>query len=245
MGFRSRNRISTLLMRISRLIILFFMVLFIDTGCDKLTDEEAFIEPQTMHGVVKDMSQTNGCGLVVVLDNGTVIVPYKLDTSMILAEGQEVEIAYTELTDTNYYCNAGVVADVTWMEQSGCSPIIKIQSTDSASVYTNLPSDPFTINDAKIDGDCLQISLSFSGGCAAHEFIMTYTDLPGFDKYDYNGKLTLGHNSHGDSCEAYITQTISFDLKPLQNKESDMIRLILVKEGDKEGYQLIIDYYYK
>ena len=245
MGYQSRNKISKLMMRNSWLMVWFFTVILIVTGCDKMS-EDAFIEPQAMmHGVVKDMSQTNGCGLVVVLDDGTVIVPYQLDTSLILVEGQEVEIAYTELQDSDYYCNAGVIADVTWMEQSGCSPIVNIQSTDITSVYSKLPSDPFTINNAKIEDDCLHISVSFSGGCAAHEFIMKYSDLPGFDKYDYNGKLTLGHNSHGDMCEAYITQTVSFDLKPLQNTESDMIRLLLVKEGDREEYKLIIDYYYK
>ena len=243
MGFKNKNRIS-ILIRICRLIVISFAIILIDSGCDKMSDE-TFIEPQTMHGVVKDMSQTNGCGLVIVLDDGSVIVPYQLDTSMIFVEGQEVEIAYTELPDTNYNCSAGIIADVTWLEQSGCSPIVMIQSTDIASVYSKLPSDPFTINDAKIEDNCLQISLSFAGGCEAHEFIMTYAALPGFDKYDYNGKLTLGHNSHGDMCEAYITQTISFDLKPLQNPEADMIRLILVREGDKDGYKLIIDYYYK
>jgi hypothetical protein len=216
------------------------------TACDKLaSDEQVFIEPQTMHGVVKDMSNVDGCGLVIVLDNGSTIVPYQLDTSMILAEGQEVEVAYTELSNTDYSCSAGTVADITWMKQSGCSPIIMMQSADIASVYNNLPSDPFTLNDAKIEDDCLHISVSFSGGCAAHEFIMTYAGLPDFSEYDYTGKLTLGHNNHGDMCEAYITQTVSFDLKPLRKKDSDRIRLILVKEGDREGYKVIIDYYYK
>ena len=46
-------------------------------------------------------------------------------------------------------------------------------------------------------------------------------------------------------CEAYITQTVSFDLAPLKEPDKEMVRLILVKEGDKEDYQLIIDYYYK
>ncbi len=72
---------------------------------------------------------------------------------------------------------------------------------------------------------------------------MTYQKLPRFDKY--SGKLTLGHNSHGDMCEAYITQSVSFDLAPLKEPDKEMVRLILVKEGDKENYQLIIDYYYK
>ncbi len=81
-----------------------------------------------VHGVVKDMTDSTGCGLVIELDDGTVIVPYQLDTSMQLAEGQEVEIAYSEITTTNYSCGAGVVADVTWLEQTGCSPIIPLKS---------------------------------------------------------------------------------------------------------------------
>jgi hypothetical protein len=233
--------ILKLLIRIGWLMTAFSVICLIDSGCDKLSDQK-FISPEMVHGVVKDMSDSTGCGLVIELDDGTVIVPYQLDTSMQLAEGQEVEIAYSEIPTNSYSCGAGVVADVTWLEQTGCSPIIPL-SSDVSSVSNKLPSDPFTIGGAKINGHCLEILLSFSGGCQAHEFIMTYQKLPRFDKY--SGKLTLGHNSHGDMCEAYITQSISFDLAPLKEPDKEMVRLILVKEGDKENYQLIIDYYYK
>jgi hypothetical protein len=239
MVYNIKDKIS-MIVRIWWVAVMFFTISFIDTGCDKVSDN-SFISPETVHGVVKDMSGTNGCGLVIELDDGTVIVPYQLDTSMTLAEGQEVEIAYTEIPDTVYSCGAGVVADIKWLEQYGCGPII-MQKSELSSVSNKLPSDPFVIGGAKIIDDCLEISLSFSGGCEAHEFIMAYQELPKFEKY--SGKLTLGHNSHGDMCEAYITRTVSFNLAPLQKPEKDMIRLILVKEGDK-AYQLIIDYYYK
>lgn len=227
--------------RIGWLLTAFFAVCIFGLGCDKLPDQ-AFISPDMVHGVVKDMSDSNGCGLVILLDDGTVVVPYQLDTTMSLAEGQEVEIAYSEIPATNYGCSAGVVADVTWLEQEGCSPIIPFKP-EVTSVSDRLPSDPFKISGAKINGDCLEIILSFSGGCKAHEFIMTYQKLPNFNMY--SGQLTLGHNSHGDMCEAMITRTVSFNLAPLKEPGKDMIRLILVKEGDKEGYKLIIDYYYK
>ncbi len=228
-------------LRILWLMTIFVAVCIIVPNCDKSADQ-FFVSPEMVHGVVKDMSDSNGCGLVIQLDDGTVIVPYQLDTTMSLAEGQEVEIAYSEITASNYACGAGVVADVTWLEQAGCSPIILVKP-DVTSVSNKLPSDPFTISGAKINGDCLEILLSFGGGCEAHEFVMTYHKLPNFDKY--SGQLTLGHNSHGDMCEAYITQTVSFNLAPLKEPDKEMIRLVLIKEGDKEGYKLIIDYYYK
>jgi hypothetical protein len=227
--------------RIAWLLTAFVAVCIIVSRCDKAADE-TFISPDTVHGVVKHMCDSSGCTLVIQLDDSTIIIPYQLDSTISLAEGQEVEIAYSEITVNDSVSNSGVFADVTWLEQIGCSPIIPV-TPDVSSVSSKLPSDPFTISGARINGDCLEILLSFSGGCEAHEFVMTYQKLPNFDKY--SGQLTLGHNSHGDMCEAYITQTVSFNLAPLQEPDKDMIRLILIKEGDKEGYKLIIDYYYK
>lgn len=223
------------------LLTAFVAVCIIVSTCDKLENAD-FVSPDMVHGVVKQVCDSNGCNTVIQLDDSTIIVPYQLDSTMTLADGQEVVIAYSEVPDTSYTNDSAVIANITWMEQIGCSPIIPVKP-EVTSVSNRLPSDPFTINGAKINGDCLEIILSFSGGCQAHEFIMTYQKLPNFDKY--TGQLTLGHNSHGDMCEAYITQTVSFDLKPLREPDKDMIRLVLIKEDDKEGYKLIIDYYYK
>jgi hypothetical protein len=227
--------------RIAWLFTAFISVCIFISRCDKMADE-AFISPDTVHGVVKYLCDSTGCTPVIQLDDSTIIIPYQLDTTISLAEGQEVEIAYSEISSNDAYNDSGIVANVTWLEQVGCGPII-IVKPEITSISNKLPSDPFTIISAKINGDCLEILLSFGGGCKSHEFVMTYQKLPNFDKY--SGQLTLGHNSHGDMCEAYITKTVSFDLSTLKEMDKDMIRLVLVKEGDKEGYKLIIDYYYK
>jgi len=228
-------------MRIAWLLTIFVAVGIITSTCDKLADE-AIDSPDTVHGVVKYLCDSTGCDMVIQLDDSTIIIPNQVDSTMSLAEGQEVEIAYSEVSVNDSTYNTGVVANVTWLEQVGCSPIIPYKP-EITSVSSKIPSDPFKINGAKINGDCLEILLSYSGGCQVHEFIMTYQKLPNFDKY--SGQLTLGHNSHGDMCEAYITQTVSFDLAPLKEPDKTMIRLILIIEGDKEGYKLIVDYYYK
>jgi hypothetical protein len=219
--------------------ILFSMTLYLQC-CNRLEDNE-FPEPETVHGIIRDFSSIDGCETVIELDDGTIIIPYLLDTSLMLADGQEVEVAYTVLADIDYTCKAGLVAEITWLKMVGSSPIL-MQRMDNTTLYTNLPSDPFNILHAKIEDDCLEITLSYSGGCKVHEFIMTYTKLPHFGIY--SGTLTLSHNAHGDLCEALITDKIRYDLIPLQEAGSGMVRLNLIKSGDQD-YQLMIDYYYK
>lgn len=220
-------------------ITLFSLILYLQC-CDRIKDNE-FLTPETTHGIIRDFSSINGCGMVIELDDGTIIVPYQFDTSPMLADGQEVEITYTELSDIDYTCKAGPLAEITWLKILGCSHII-LQIMNNTTLYTNLPDDPFNILHAEIEEDCLKITLSYGGGCKVHEFIMTYTKLPQFGIY--SGILTLSHNAHGDLCEALITDTICYNLTSLQEAGSTMVRLNLVKSGD-QYYQLIIDYYYK
>jgi len=196
-------------------------------------------EPEIQYGIVKDFSQFDGCGLVIELDDGTILVPYQLDTTMMLSDGQTVNVAFTELNNVDYKCNAGILVELSYLEPIGCVPIIPIESKMLSST---LPSDPFTIEDADIEDHCLKLSVTYGGGCKIHEFIMIYT--PALNFCDYGGKLTLSHNAHGDMCEALVTDTLSFDLISVQEDGANAIRLVLEKEGDVTDYQLIIDYYY-
>jgi hypothetical protein len=233
--YKKSMRLNNLISVVAILSLLFFL-----QECDRL-ENNGFHEPETTHGVIRDFSNIDGCGLVIELDDGTIIVPYLLDKSLMFADGQEVEFTYKELPDMDYECTAGLIAEITGLEMAGCSPIILLQRVDNTPAYSSLVADPFSILNVKIENDCLKITLSYSGGCEIHEFIMAYNELPHFGIY--SGTLTLSHNAHGDMCEALITKTISYDLSPLQKDESNMVRLKLVKSGDQD-YQLIIDYYY-
>lgn len=62
-------------------------------------------------GKVKDLSTVDGCGLVIALENGTVLVPVQLLSNFLLKEGQYVELAY-ELLNEASKCNAGKSAKI-------------------------------------------------------------------------------------------------------------------------------------
>ncbi|MEN8125868.1 MAG: hypothetical protein ABFR32_12155 [Bacteroidota bacterium] len=74
--------------------------------------------------------------------------------------------------------------------------------------------DAFTIKESKREGDNLQITLTYSGGCKKHAFEIiwdgiVYTDSP------CKINLLLIHKGNFDNCEALITETINIDLKKL------------------------------
>ena len=82
--------------------------------------------------------------------------------------------------------------------------------------------DPFDIDGAVIEGDQLVIDVGYSGGCAEHEFIACHGDFinqPQDETPDIEPmrvRLSLGHNGHGDSCEAYLQEHIRIDLTSLR-----------------------------
>lgn len=75
-------------------------------------------------------------------------------------------------------------------------------------------SDPFMINEITINGDSVEISVSYSGGCEKHFFELIWDgtidagDTPSID-------LILLHNSNGDACEALIMDKLVFRLSDL------------------------------
>ncbi len=72
-------------------------------------------------------------------------------------------------------------------------------------------SDAFELKKAWLNEWNLYIIVSYSGGCKTHEFELIWPEVitmiypPSFDTY-------LLHNSNDDMCEAYLTDTLVFDL---------------------------------
>ena len=71
--------------------------------------------------------------------------------------------------------------------------------------------DSYRVNSAAIDGDRLIVSVSYSGGCREHVFTLVISNI--FLESDpVQLPAVLAHNANGDTCEAYPTETIGFDL---------------------------------
>jgi len=77
---------------------------------------------------------------------------------------------------------------------------------------------PLTVEALSIDGDILSVTVSFPGGCADHTVTACWIDT-GFGASDPpQAALSLSHEAYGDSCEALMNQTFTFDLSPMRER---------------------------
>ena len=76
-------------------------------------------------------------------------------------------------------------------------------------------TDAYVINTATIEGDTLQIDVSYTGGCETHAF--TLVAEPMFlESFPVQLRVSLAHNANSDTCEASITEDHQFDLTPIK-----------------------------
>lgn len=88
--------------------------------------------------------------------------------------------------------------------------------------------DPYSIEDANIEGDILQVRVRYGGGCREHEFqLVAYSYFMESDPVQAD--ILLSHNSNNDPCFALLTETLTFDLSPLKDEYLRMY------PGDPDG----------
>jgi hypothetical protein len=120
------------------------------------------------------------------------------------------------------------------VEELNCAPFIVLDTNNSG----NLANDPIYLQEAFIDGNCLQIKVSYSGGCKEHtidlvriQYSVTSDSIPVFE---------ISHNANGDLCEAYFTKELRFDLTPLKLEGKKEFEL-LANLGNGEIYRKVFD----
>lgn len=100
-----------------------------------------------------------------------------------------------------------------------------------ADAYDNTTSDDFILDSVYIKDMCLHITLS-SSGCDGHSWRPTLIDADAvMESYPVqrNLRFVLENN---ELCEAFISKTYSFDLKPIQinNYESIILNIATYKQ---------------
>ena len=172
-------------------------------------------------GTVTDLSGTANCGMAIDLDNGTTIQPTVFPGGFIFAEGQRVEVSYLIMKDVVSGCSKGFPCEIHAIRQVGCASYVTL----SYMKYDSLKNDPVQLHEAYIDGDCLHIKLSYSGGCRNHTVdlarILPECGTPPLPPPTFE----IRHNSNGDACEAYITKDFRFDLSPLKREGTTKVIL--------------------
>jgi hypothetical protein len=186
------------------LIITVLTIIF--TGCQE-KEEMTFQET----GVVVDYAGTEHCSFIIELDNGEKIQPLHYPGDFEFVQGQRVLVDYVKLPNVIPTCDKGIACDILNVEELDCGSAI----TDLyAHNYDSLANDPIHLHEAVVDGDCLYLKLSFSGGCRNHEIELARIHL---DQNDNEiPVLEIRHDAKGDMCEAWLTQEVQFDLTILK-----------------------------
>jgi hypothetical protein len=118
----------------------------------------------------------------------------------------------------------------------------------SNSLFNSAPRDTFTIQQIKLEGDLLQINITYGGGCENHTFSLIGSDEYA-ESYPVQTSVLLSHDANEDPCEALLHKTLNFNLFPLALRyqelyqvNSDMITLHIVggSEGESVNYNFEI-----
>ena len=80
--------------------------------------------------------------------------------------------------------------------------------------------DATELGEPTVSGDTLSIDASYGGGCEAHEFQVCW-DQSFMESEPVQVRLEVWHDANGDSCEAYLSETLLFDLAPLKQAWQD------------------------
>lgn len=198
------------------------------------------IQTKTATGIIKDYSDIDGCSYIIELENGEKINPIIINNSNIeLHDGDNVEITYEIIDSIADVCMAGQTAIVTFHNMNDCDEII----LEPVFYYDTIPRDTFAINYAKIVDDCIEINVSYSGGCEEHNFYLTKIEPWCGTPPIPPTMLQLWHNANGDMCEAYLTNSVFFDLTSIQYADSSSMEIILLTNlNDNYSQQFTYNY---
>jgi NigD-like C-terminal beta sandwich domain len=71
---------------------------------------------------------------------------------------------------------------------------------------------------AHVEGDELYLTVSYTGGCEAHDFNLIASDRFIEDSTEIQTELVLKHDAHGDACKAIVRTRLGFRLDPLRGE---------------------------
>jgi hypothetical protein len=215
-----------------QLIFVLSAVFLLFTACQQT--EEPVVYQVT--GTVVDYAGTEHCRFVIELDNGHTIQPLHYPEGFKFIEGQRVLVDYIILPNVISTCDKGSACDLISVEEIGCGlPLTDLYTHD----YNSLPNDPVYVHEVFIEGECLQMKVSFGGGCRIHVFDLARIHENNEEKRDI-AYVELRHNANGDLCKAYLTKELRFNLSELKDEGITRLHFSALQENG-ETYSEVFD----
>lgn len=127
-------------------------------------------------------------------------------------------------------------------DNSSKTEVVMVDDIDTSA----LAADPFNLNAATLEGDELNLNVSYSGGCQEHLFRFV-AERNFIDGNPVEAVFVLSHNANNDACEAWLTNRLSFDLSPLKAYFRSVYQVnegqILIKVTDTDKtYEVVYEF---
>lgn len=85
---------------------------------------------------------------------------------------------------------------------------------DEGAQIDTLSSDAASVEAASLHGSTLRMKVSYSGGCKEHDFKL-YGSSAFVETSPVGAEIYLTRDANGDTCEAWLTRELSFDVRPV------------------------------
>ena len=95
--------------------------------------------------------------------------------------------------------------------------------------------DDVDISNVSIDGDILSLEASYGGGCEDHFFQLCW-DGEVMESDPPQISVHLIHDGNDDSCEAYLSEELSFDLSPAGFGSGETVIVGVAGSGESAEY---------
>ncbi len=75
--------------------------------------------------------------------------------------------------------------------------------------------DAFQLQSVSISGNILTMAITHGGGCAQHDYALFMSPAAFLESFPVQANLYLRHNDHDDPCDALLSPTLTFNLRPV------------------------------
>jgi hypothetical protein len=86
----------------------------------------------------------------------------------------------------------------------------------------SLQQDPFELSGLAIIGDTLNMLVRYGGGCKRHYFWLYMSPSVFMESEPVQANLYLKHFANNDMCEAYVADSLKFNLAPIRDLYEQM-----------------------
>jgi len=109
----------------------------------------------------------------------------------------------------------------------------------------SLQLDALTHGEVRIEGRTLLVDVSYSGGCAEHDFQLFMSPATFAESNPVQASLWLQHEDNDDACDAIVSETLRFDLTPVLDLHREFYGrddvIFLIVFGFFEGAPMAIE----